>query len=75
MTQSGVDEDFLSRIHGMHPDLPVYALTADAGMSEESYLSTGYTGVLQMPVDPRVLEQVIMKHLPEEIMLKPEEGV
>ena len=53
-------------------DIPVYALTANASVGEEFYKSKGFTGYLSKPVDSEALEKAIMKHLPEEIMLKPE---
>jgi response regulator of citrate/malate metabolism len=34
----------------------------------------GYNGYLVKPVDPEMLEQTIMNHLPEQMMLKPREG-
>ena len=67
------EEEFLSRIKKKHPELPVYALTADVGVGEESFTSKGFTGVLTMPVDPKELEKIIMEQLPEKIMMKPSE--
>ena len=64
----------LSRIREIAPDLPVYALTANTGVGEDFYTSKGFNGYLTKPVDSRALEEVIMKHLPEEMMEKPEEG-
>ncbi len=52
-------------------DIPVYALTANASVGEEFYKSKGFTGYLSKPIDSEQLEKAIMKHLPEEIMLKP----
>ncbi len=60
----------LQRIRKDFPDLPVYALTANAAAGEEFYLSHGFTGYLQKPIDSAALEKAIMKHLPEEIMMK-----
>ncbi len=53
-----------------HPDLPVYALTANTAAGEEFYRSKGFNGYLSKPVDSRKLEETIMKHLPEEMMEK-----
>ena len=58
----------LERIRETHPDLPVYALTANAAAGEEFYLSKGFNGYLAKPIDSVALEHAIMKHLPEEIM-------
>ena len=55
-----------------YPDLPVYALTANATSGEEFYISKGFNGYLSKPIDSLALEKTIMKHLPEEIMEKPE---
>ena len=55
-----------------YPDLPVYALTANAASGEEFYISKGFNGYLAKPIDSMTLEKTIMKHLPEEIMEKPE---
>ena len=63
----------LEKIRETHPDLPVYALTANATSGEEFYTSRGFTGYLTKPVDSKKMEQSIMKHLPEEIMQKPAE--
>ena len=63
----------LAKIRETHPDLPVYVLTANASSGEEFYLSKGFNGYLSKPVDSRELERSIMKHLPEEIMMKPTE--
>ena len=62
----------LFRIREIAPDLPVYALTANTGLGEDFYTSKGFNGYLTKPVDSRALETVIMKHLPEEMMEKPE---
>ncbi|MCR4807149.1 MAG: response regulator [Lachnospiraceae bacterium] len=60
----------LARIRETHPDLPVYALTANATAGEAFYKEKGFTGYLQKPIDSAALERAIMKHLPEEIMMK-----
>lgn len=61
----------VGRIRKLYPDLPVYALTANAANSEEYYISKGFNGYLAKPVDSEALEKAIMRHLPEEIMEKP----
>ncbi|MCR5279557.1 MAG: response regulator [Lachnospiraceae bacterium] len=63
------------RIREKHPDLPVYALTANATAGgEDFYKSKGFTGYLAKPIDSKALECAIMKHLPEDIMMKPSES-
>lgn len=61
----------VARIRETDPDLPVYALTANATAGEDFYISKGFNGYLSKPVDSAALERTIMKHLPEEIMKKP----
>ncbi|MBR6158783.1 MAG: response regulator, partial [Lachnospiraceae bacterium] len=63
----------VAEIRKTHPDLPVYALTANSASGEEFYKSKGFNGYLSKPVDSRLLEKTIMKHLPEEMMEKPTE--
>ena len=38
---------------------------------EEFYKSKGFDGYLAKPIDSMALEKAIMKHIPEEIMMKP----
>ena len=55
-----------------HPDLPVYALTANSTAGGEAfYVSKGFDGYLTKPIDIVAVEHAIMKHLPESIMFKP----
>ena len=61
----------LEKIRERYPDLPVYALTANAMAGEEFYKSKGFNGYLAKPIDSVTLEKTIMKHLPEEMMMKP----
>ena len=65
----------LAKIREKYPDLPVYALTANAASGDEYYTSKGFNGYLAKPIDCVKVEQAIMRHLPEEIMLKPDEEV
>ncbi|MBO5623708.1 MAG: response regulator, partial [Butyrivibrio sp.] len=62
----------VAHIRETDPDIPVYALTANATAGEEFYKSKGFTGYLSKPIDSYALENAIMRHLPEEIMDKPE---
>ncbi len=61
----------VERIRKTDPDLPVYALTANATAGEEFYKSKGFNGYLAKPIDCLTLEKTIMQHLPEEMMEKP----
>ncbi len=62
----------IKRIREDYPDLPVYALTANTmSGGEEYYKSEGFNGYLTKPIDSLSLEKAIMKHLPEEMMMKP----
>ncbi|MCR5702733.1 MAG: response regulator [Lachnospiraceae bacterium] len=61
----------LEKIRETMPDLPVYVLTANSTADEEFYKSKGFNGYISKPVDSVVLEKAIMRHLPEEIMMKP----
>ncbi|MBO7402694.1 MAG: response regulator, partial [Lachnospiraceae bacterium] len=63
----------VQRIRETHPDLPVYALTANAAETEDFYISKGFNGCLLKPVDTALLEKTIMKHLPEEMLVKKEQ--
>ncbi len=62
----------LSEIRKDYPDLPVYALTANTALGEDFYKEKGFSGYLSKPIDSRTLEKTIMKHIPEEMMEKPE---
>lgn len=62
----------LAEIRKTDKDIPVYALTANSSAGEEFYLSKGFNGYLAKPIESRVLEKTIMKHLPEEMMEKPD---
>ena len=62
----------MARIKEIRPDLPVYALTANATAGgDEFYKSKGFNGYLAKPIDSIALEKAIMKHIPEDIMMKP----
>ncbi len=64
----------VAKIRETHPDLPVYALTANATAGgEDFYKSKGFDGYLAKPIDSIALERAIMKHIPEEMMMKPGE--
>ncbi|MBE5918096.1 MAG: response regulator [Pseudobutyrivibrio ruminis] len=60
----------LERIRKKHPNIPVYAITAnnEAG-GEEYYVSKGFDGYFVKPIDSKALESAIRKHLPEDIVM------
>ena len=61
----------IAKIRETDPDLPVYALTANATVGEDFYKSKGFNGYLSKPVDSAILESTIMRHIPVENMMKP----
>ena len=65
----------VGKIREFAPDLPVYALTANSTAGEEFYKEKGFNGYLPKPIDSELLEKTILKHLPEEMMEKPEAEV
>jgi len=62
----------IQRLRVDFPHLPVYALTANTAVGEEFYVSKEFDGYLTKPIDGRLLEKTILKHLPEEIVQRPE---
>ena len=58
----------LQIIRKTHPDLPVYALTANSTAGEEYYKSKGFNGYLAKPIESEVLEKTIMQHLSKDMM-------
>ncbi|SCY28110.1 hybrid sensor histidine kinase/response regulator [Butyrivibrio sp. INlla14] len=62
-----------AKIREIYPDLPVYALTANAAAGEEFYKSKGFNGYLAKPVDSATLESTILKHLPPEMVMTRED--
>ena len=65
-------DEFISKIKEIRPELPLYVITENASADEEYYKHKGFYGTISLPVDPLLLEKTIMKHLPEEMMEKPE---
>ena len=52
------------------PDLPVYAFTANTESEDGSlYTDCGFNGYLAKPVDAKLLEKTILKHLPNNIVM------
>ena len=65
----------VAKIRESFPEIPLYSLTTNTAVERDEYFkSMGYNGYLVKPVDPEMLEQTIMNHLPEQMMLKPREG-
>ena len=62
----------VGKIRETDSELPVYALTANTAVDEAYYISRGFTGYLSKPVDSEALEKALMKHIPEEMMEKPD---
>ncbi|WP_081830060.1 ATP-binding protein [Butyrivibrio sp. NC2002] len=58
----------------LNKDVPVFALTANviAG-AREMYIGEGFAGYLPKPVDSQRLEDVILKNLPEDLIIRPED--
>ena len=64
----------IEKIRELYPDIPVYSLTTNTSVGgEEYYKSIGFNGHIVKPVDPKELERLIMKHIPEQMMIKPGE--
>ncbi len=57
-------------IRKKYPKLPVYAMCEDLSFGKDYYLSKGFSGLITKPINSRELEKAIMRHIPEEIMLK-----
>ncbi len=59
----------VEKIRETHPDLPVYCLTANAGVyGDDFYTSKGFTGFLPKPIDGVKLEKTIRKCLPDDLV-------
>lgn len=61
-----------SQENGLNTDVPVVVLTANAdGENRELYKKSGFDGYLVKPVTGRQLEEMLMKHIPEEKISRP----
>ena len=65
-------DEMISSIRVIDPKLAVYILTEGTSFDEKYYKAKGYTGILTTPVDYELLERTIMRHLPEEMMMIPD---
>lgn len=62
----------MGKIKALYPNLPVYALTANAMPdAEQFYKTNGFLGYIAKPIDSKFLETTIMKHIGDEIIKKP----
>ena len=62
----------MGKIKALYPNLPVYALTANSMSDADGfYQSKGFLGYLPKPIDSKLLESTIMKHIADEIIEKP----
>ncbi|MBQ9383839.1 MAG: response regulator [Ruminiclostridium sp.] len=61
----------VAKIRETMPELPVYALTANATAGgDEFYRSKGFNGYLSKPIDSPALEKAIKSHLPAELLME-----
>ena len=73
--------DGVETIHAMkdldenlNKDVPIYALTANViSGARELYLKEGFEGYLPKPIDSAKLEDAILKALPPELVIRPED--
>ena len=63
----GVETLELIRKEHYCDDTPIIALTANADIkARDQYLAFGFTDYLSKPIDPPMLEKIILEHLPKE---------
>ncbi|MBP3742071.1 MAG: response regulator [Treponema sp.] len=67
-------DDLISKIREYTADIPVYVITENAALGEDSYKAMGYSGCLLNPIDSKLFERIIMRNLPESMMEKPSAG-
>lgn len=60
----------IEKIRAFDQKLPVYALTSNMEDGEDFFRKKGFNGCLLKPVDGMLLEKMIMRHLPDEMMEK-----
>ncbi len=63
-------EEIKRQTGGLNRDVPVIVLTANAGgENRELYSSTGFDGYLVKPVSGAQLEEMLIRHIPEEKLI------
>ncbi len=66
----------LKHIRENHPDLPVFAISANyVSDGNEYYRSFGFNEYVSKPIDSRALEKTLLKYLPKELVKEPEEVI
>jgi len=65
----------LEKLRSKHYTMPVYAMTANSEPEDGYYKSLGFDGYLAKPVEAKMLEELIMKHLPGDIVHRNEEAL
>lgn len=66
----------LVKLREIDPDVPVYALTANTSEgAADYYRSKGFNGYLSKPIDSKLMEETLMKHLADVIKERPAEEI
>ena len=66
----------LEKLREIDSDVPVYALTANTSEgAADYYRSKGFNGYLSKPIDSKVMEETLMKHLSDVIKERPAEEI
>ena len=68
------EEEFIEKVREKNPDLPVYIITENTFAGEQNYKAMGYKGCIFSPIDSLLLERIIMRNLPEQMMQQPPKG-
>lgn len=68
------EKEFIDNIREKNPDLPVYIITENTFTGEDNYKAMGYKGCIFSPIDSLLLERIIMRNLPEQMMQQPPKG-
>ena len=62
--------DLVEKIRSKDKTIPIYVITSRGINGGENYEEKGYNGYLTKPLSCEVLEKILMKHIPEEMMKK-----
>ena len=68
------ETDLIENIREIDKKLPVYVISESTETGEDYFKSLGFNGSITSPIDALLLERIIMLHLPEEMMEKPQKG-